>query len=261
MADQSIAFDRAADFYDQTRGFPPGEETSIAALIADAGGWLSSSRILEVGIGTGRIALPLATYVQAVYGVDLALPMMLRLRSKTGGGSIHLAQADASRLPFPHHSFDGVVVVHVLHLIPNWRDVLSEIARVLRPGAALVHGWTTGNDSFQGLWDVFNTTVRQTPEYSPVGAPWRSNPNFLEDEGWQPTAPAKSYTYNYTRTPNYFIEQARNRVWSALWRLSDDDLARGVAALETAIGEQYPDLDIPVTAQSTFYAQAYLPPE
>ena len=37
MPSDSIAFDRAADYYDSTRGFPPGEDRAVAAMIARAG--------------------------------------------------------------------------------------------------------------------------------------------------------------------------------------------------------------------------------
>jgi ubiquinone/menaquinone biosynthesis C-methylase UbiE len=71
MTSDSVVFDRAASFYDETRGFPPGEERSIAALISRVGHLGPDSRVFEIGIGTGRIALPLARHVRAVYGIDL----------------------------------------------------------------------------------------------------------------------------------------------------------------------------------------------
>ena len=48
----SVAFDRAAEYYDQTRGYPPGEEKGVAAIIAQAGNLKADSRVLEIGIGT-----------------------------------------------------------------------------------------------------------------------------------------------------------------------------------------------------------------
>ena len=43
-------------------------------------------------------------------------------------------------LPFDDASFDAVIAVHVLHLVPEWRKALDEALRVLRPGAALLLG-------------------------------------------------------------------------------------------------------------------------
>jgi len=53
-------FDRAADIYDQTRGFPPGVGDRVAAALVDFVGLKPDDRILEIGVGTGRIAKPLA---------------------------------------------------------------------------------------------------------------------------------------------------------------------------------------------------------
>jgi SAM-dependent methyltransferase len=53
--------------------------------------------------------------------------------------SARIAQADASLLPFPTAQFDIVLTVHVLHLIPSWRDVLREFRRVLKPGGAFLN--------------------------------------------------------------------------------------------------------------------------
>src|SRR5215218_7987283 len=100
MMAQSIAFDRAADYYDQTRAFPPGDEKRAAALLARAGGFTTADHVLEIGVGTGRIALPLAPHVGAIFGIDLSLPMMQRLASKRTGEAIYLTHADATRLPF-----------------------------------------------------------------------------------------------------------------------------------------------------------------
>src|SRR5262245_40719864 len=112
MVLNSIAFDRAADYYDETRGFPPGEEQTAAALISQTGGLTPASKVIEIGVGTGRIALPLARYVGAYFGVDISRPMMARLRAKQNGEPISLVEGDATRLPFASHSFDAAVAVH-----------------------------------------------------------------------------------------------------------------------------------------------------
>ena len=62
MPKDSVAFDRAAGYYDNTRGFPAGVEGEIGALMAQAGDLSSASRVLEIGVGTGRIALPVAPH-------------------------------------------------------------------------------------------------------------------------------------------------------------------------------------------------------
>lgn len=53
MSDQSITFDGAVGYYDQTRGFPPGEEQGVAALFVQAGRLGRTSCVLEIGWGPG----------------------------------------------------------------------------------------------------------------------------------------------------------------------------------------------------------------
>jgi len=138
---ESVSFDRAADYYDETRALP---DEATARLVGLAAAELGQRRTLEVGAGTGRLTLPLRASGVDVAGVDLSLPMLARMVAKDGGAAIPIVQADATRLPFASGSFGGVVCVHVLHLIPNWEAAFDEICRVLEPGGvALVDtgGW------------------------------------------------------------------------------------------------------------------------
>ena len=137
---QSISFDRAAEFYDRTRKYPP----EISAQIADSVVRLvpTQARLLEVGIGTGRIAKPLMARGLIVAGVDLSRPMMEKLVATMPPGSPAplIAQANAAYLPLKERVFEAVLAVHVFHLIAEWRQALEEIQRVLRPGGILLAG-------------------------------------------------------------------------------------------------------------------------
>src|SRR6186713_487722 len=108
---ESVVFDRAAEYYDETRGFPPGVEQHAADLICRVGNLTNASRVLEIGVGTGRIALPLATRVRHIFGIDLARPMLRRLRSKQVSEPLDVVEGDITRLTFPTHRFDGAVAV------------------------------------------------------------------------------------------------------------------------------------------------------
>jgi SAM-dependent methyltransferase len=135
----SIAFDRAAEYYDQTRGFSPETEAAMTALLRDEFG--GRGRVLEVGVGTGQVALPLHAAGVPVVGIDLARPMMERLVAKAGGRSpFPLVQGDATRMPFADGAFGGAYLRWVLHLIPAWETALAEIVRALGPGGTVVVG-------------------------------------------------------------------------------------------------------------------------
>src|SRR5512139_1734721 len=134
MTIPSRSFDRAADYYDQTRELPePIATHGIPALLQHIA---PGGKILDVGTGTGRISVPLLRLGADVIGVDLSLNMMGKLREKYSAA--HLAQTDASRLPFAAQHFDAVLTTHVMHLIGPWREALREYRRVLKPGGVYI---------------------------------------------------------------------------------------------------------------------------
>jgi len=83
--------------------------------------------MLDVGVGTGRFAFPLGERGLQIVGVDISVPMMRQARRK---GLRGLVRADGRRLPFRDHTFDAVLIVHLLHLVNDWIEVVHEIGRV-----------------------------------------------------------------------------------------------------------------------------------
>jgi SAM-dependent methyltransferase len=137
----SRSFDRAASYYDQTRPLPESiAEPGMQAILDITG---PKARTLEIGTGTGRIGIPLLERGLDLIGCDLSSKMLRRLHEKFPAARI--AQADATLLPFPTSHFEVVLTVHVLHLIPSWRDVLREIRRVLVPEGTYLNVTTWGS--------------------------------------------------------------------------------------------------------------------
>lgn len=258
MPSDSIVFNRAADFYDETRGFPPGVERAVAETLRQAGHLTHASQVLEIGIGTGRIALPLARHVRAVYGVDLARPMLDRLRAKKSGQRIEVAEADAAHLPFPADRFDAAIAVHVFHLMAAWQEAAHELARVLRPGAPLLHGWNQGGDSFRPLREAWEAAIPEDRRQE-VGVRWGQRETFLVEQGWRVSG-EHSLPYTYLQAPQTFLERIEGRVWSRTWQLSDEELAAGAAAVRAALRAHFPDPQRPVAVTAQFRVQVLVPP-
>ncbi len=84
--------DVAATYDDQLRG----DEAETVELLARLAG---DGPVLELAIGTGRIALPLATRGIAVEGIDLSTAMVDRLRAKPGGDAIPVTIGDYADVP------------------------------------------------------------------------------------------------------------------------------------------------------------------
>jgi SAM-dependent methyltransferase len=146
----SLDFDRAASYYDQTRRVSPAAQRQMTELLGRE--LAGRGRCLEIGVGTGRIALPLAAEGLDMAGIDLSRAMLSKLMENAGGSDpFPLAQADATQLPFALESFGAALACHVLHLIPAWEDVLAEIVRVVEPGGVFLNnlgGWR----DFMGPW-------------------------------------------------------------------------------------------------------------
>jgi SAM-dependent methyltransferase len=85
--------ERIADVYDQWYSEFDPATIDILAELAKGG------KVLELGIGTGRIALPLAKAGVAVQGVDASESMVARLRSKPGGENIPITIASLPDIP------------------------------------------------------------------------------------------------------------------------------------------------------------------
>jgi SAM-dependent methyltransferase len=90
----------AASYDDGPEVFGPGAADATAGVLADLAGRAARSgrgRALEFGIGTGRIALPLARRGVEVHGIDLSEAMVARLRAKPGGDAIGVSIGDFAK--------------------------------------------------------------------------------------------------------------------------------------------------------------------
>jgi ubiquinone/menaquinone biosynthesis C-methylase UbiE len=83
--------DRIAAVYDHQLPFPATRFTdaTVEFLASIAG----KRRVLELGIGTGRIAVPLAAKGLKVFGIDASEEMVAQMRGKAGGDAIRLSLA------------------------------------------------------------------------------------------------------------------------------------------------------------------------
>ncbi len=138
-----------AEEYDQRiPGVTPADErfteTEISFVMSKV---TATDHVLDLGCGTGRFTVPMASVAQHVVGLDLT-PAMLRQaakNAKAAGVSPQFQPGDMCDLPFPDDSFDVVVsMLALMHVPPAQRpDVFSEVARVLRPGGRAVFGVKT----------------------------------------------------------------------------------------------------------------------
>jgi ubiquinone/menaquinone biosynthesis C-methylase UbiE len=94
-------------------------------------------RALDVGTGAGALALALAPLVAEVVGVDVEPALLEHARERAPENATFL-EADATVLPFADGSFDLSGTLRTLHHVRRPELVLSELARVTRPGGRVL---------------------------------------------------------------------------------------------------------------------------
>jgi len=106
------------------------QERVIAAFLGN----LSGLHIVDVGTGTGRAAIALASRGAFVTAVDASVEMLdvARTRAQAAGADVTFDVGDAHALPFADRSFDAAVSLRVLMHTPGWRRALAELCRVSR---------------------------------------------------------------------------------------------------------------------------------
>jgi SAM-dependent methyltransferase len=125
----------AAVYDDHHRHADPAPAVEFLAGLAGDG------RVLELGIGTGRVALPLAARGVTVEGIDASAAMVDRLRAKPGGDAIPVTLGDMAQVP-ASGSFRLVYLIFntLFGLLSQERqaECSASVARVLDPGGMFV---------------------------------------------------------------------------------------------------------------------------
>ncbi|WP_412074823.1 class I SAM-dependent methyltransferase [Streptomyces xanthophaeus] len=110
------------------------ERPGMLALAGD----VADRRILDAGCGSGALSAALRDRGAVVTGIDASAGMLALAKRRLGDdATLHLVDL-SDPLPFADGAFDDVVASLVLHYLEDWRPVLAELRRVLRPGGRLI---------------------------------------------------------------------------------------------------------------------------
>jgi SAM-dependent methyltransferase len=192
-------FDQIAEVYDETRR-PLDEETVLGMkeMLTKYG----CHSILEIGVGTGRVTVPLVKSGFEITGVDISVKMMERANAK---GIKNLVLATGNQMPFRNETFNATIMAHVFHLLEDPMSVLRESSRVSGTGVfALVR-----KGGFGGRWWGFFGRGPGSAEGSfgnnePID---ESTRKYIEERRARFRAIAKKYGWSPDR------EQRRARNW------------------------------------------------
>ncbi len=225
-----IDFSRVADIYEVTRGIPDNfmkELIEAVILICEI---QSNSLVLEVGCGTGRFLRALASQKISVVGLDISKGMLekayVNQRSQKYLRS-NLIAGDAVSIPLNQGLFKAILVIHLFHLMTDWRLALTNIIQLLRPGGKLVTG-SVGALTYESTLSQFYRRRRDELGYSstPLGA----NPSEVVEE--LKTQGARIVSHEYSANVDVPLRETfthlENRAFSSMWRNLPDIIHRQI---------------------------------
>ena len=237
---KSVSFDRIVDTYDQTRGgFPVGRSFADAATRYIAP---PPAPIVEIGVGTGLVALPLTERGYAVVGVDLSSKMIAVARGRIGA---RVAIGDATRMPIASASCDAVVAARVLHVVGDPGAVLADAARIVRSGGRIVVILAGSSHVGQPPRDDIDEATQGMHAGRLRGPHADAVVEFANATGVLDLVELSlTDALQYNETPREHAEKIRNRTWSGFWEIDDETWARTAEpAMERLLA--LPDLDRP----------------
>ena len=221
----------------------------------------TGARFLEIGVGTGRIALPLYARGRRIAGIDLSIPMLERYRAKAVSAGLApppVMRADATRLPLRDASVDAVIEVHVLHLIPDWPRALAEVRRVLAPGGVVLAARRRWERS-EGHGPRARARERHAAILAELGVRSehvgaRSDEEVLgalTDLGGRVEV-LDPVSWRDHETWAEYLGILERRVWSESWRVPEAVWRKGLRRLRAELDAEGVDLHAPVATTRYF---------
>ena len=180
MQEQKDFWDRNAGRYDRFMRKDRAAYDEMHELIRPV---VKAKTVLELATGTGMIAKNIVNAAAHIEVTDASAEMIAEAKRDNHSTKLHFSVQDMFRLPYTEESFDVVIVVNALHIVPQPEKALAEIHRVLKDdGVLIAPTFTHAGNSFSGKVKAFFMKLAGFPLHSK----WTSHEYlaFLRENGW-----------------------------------------------------------------------------
>ena len=115
-----------------------------------------ASLVLEIGCGSGYGTKLIKKYFkpQKIEAIDLDEKMIKLAHQKNNDPAASFHVGDAAALKYKDSMFDAIFDFGIIHHIPNWKDCLVELRRVLKSGGRIDCGRSLHRDIQNTIWEV-----------------------------------------------------------------------------------------------------------
>ena len=173
-------WDRTAKIYDH---FMKNDHKAYKQMYSLIYPVVRHKQVLELATGTGLIAKHIVRSADYIEATDASQEMIEQAKQGVKSAKLYFSVQDMFHLPYADQSFDVVIVVNALHIVPEPEKALSEIRRVLKDDGVLVAPtFTHADNAFSGKVKAFFMRLAGFPLHSK----WTSHEYlaFLRENGW-----------------------------------------------------------------------------
>ena len=154
---------RMVEVYQKEPHFRPENQAKVREILAGLRQRAAGGKLLDIGCGTGFIIDLARNLFDEIHGVDVTPVMLAKI--DTSRGNITLHNTTAEQLPFADGAFDVVTGYSFLHHLEDFRPVLREVFRVLKPGGLAYFDLDPNRLFWKALMDL---EAAHTPDLSDI---------------------------------------------------------------------------------------------